>query len=49
MVDRPPGFNWLPRKFKIAITGAPNDRAATKTHDIGLRMSATPTARPATR
>ena len=33
-----PEFTWLPRKFKIAITGAPNDRAATKAHDIGLRM-----------
>ncbi len=33
-----PEFNWLPRKFKIAITGAPNDRAVTKAHDIGLRM-----------
>ncbi|MEL6920925.1 MAG: nitrite/sulfite reductase [Pseudomonadota bacterium] len=31
-------FQWLPRKFKIAITGAPNDRAVTKAHDIGLRM-----------
>src|SRR6185312_8967437 len=27
-----------PRKFKIAVTGAPNDRAAVKVHDIGLRM-----------
>ncbi|MEL6203237.1 MAG: nitrite/sulfite reductase [Pseudomonadota bacterium] len=33
-----PEFQWLPRKFKIAITGAPNDRAVTKAHDIGLRM-----------
>jgi sulfite reductase (NADPH) hemoprotein beta-component len=33
-----PEFTWLPRKFKIAITGAPNDRAVTKAHDIGLRM-----------
>jgi sulfite reductase (NADPH) hemoprotein beta-component len=33
-----PEFLYLPRKFKIGITGAPNDRAATKTHDIGLRM-----------
>ncbi len=31
-------FQFLPRKFKIAITGAPNDRAVTKAHDIGLRM-----------
>jgi sulfite reductase (NADPH) hemoprotein beta-component len=33
-----PEFTWLPRKFKIGITGSPNDRAATRTHDIGLRM-----------
>jgi sulfite reductase (NADPH) hemoprotein beta-component len=33
-----PEFSFLPRKFKIAITGAPNDRAAVKVHDIGLRM-----------
>ncbi|WP_223477253.1 nitrite/sulfite reductase [Oricola indica] len=33
-----PEFQYLPRKFKIAITGAPNDRAVTKAHDIGLRM-----------
>ncbi|SDG46085.1 nitrite/sulfite reductase [Pelagibacterium luteolum] len=31
-----PEFTFLPRKFKIAITGAPNDRAAVKFHDIGL-------------
>ncbi|WP_374470235.1 nitrite/sulfite reductase [Phenylobacterium sp.] len=31
-----PEFNWLPRKFKIAITAAPKDRTAAKTHDIGL-------------
>ncbi len=33
-----PEFLYLPRKFKIGITGAPNDRAVTKSHDIGLRM-----------
>lgn len=33
-----PEFNWLPRKFKIGVTAAPHDRAATKTHDIALRM-----------
>jgi len=33
-----PEFSFLPRKFKIAITGAPHDRAAVKVHDIGLRM-----------
>jgi sulfite reductase (NADPH) hemoprotein beta-component len=31
-----PEFNWLPRKFKIAVTAAPKDRTAAKTHDIGL-------------
>ncbi len=31
-----PEFSFLPRKFKIAITGAPTDRAAVKFHDIGL-------------
>jgi sulfite reductase (NADPH) hemoprotein beta-component len=33
-----PEFSYLPRKFKIAVTGAPNDRAAVAVHDIGLRM-----------
>ena len=32
-----PEFQFLPRKFKIAITGAANDRAVTAAHDIGLR------------
>lgn len=31
-----PEFTYLPRKFKIAITGAPHDRAAIKVHDIGV-------------
>ena len=33
-----PEFQFLPRKFKIAVTGSPNDRAVIKAHDIGLRM-----------
>ncbi len=33
-----PEFSYLPRKFKIAITGAPHDRAAVKVHDIGMRL-----------
>ncbi|MFK7762808.1 MAG: nitrite/sulfite reductase [Roseobacter sp.] len=33
-----PEFQFLPRKFKVAVTGSPNDRAVTKAHDIGLRM-----------
>jgi sulfite reductase (NADPH) hemoprotein beta-component len=31
-----PEFSYLPRKFKIAVNGAANDRAATYVHDIGL-------------
>ena len=31
-----PEFSYLPRKFKIAVTAAPNDRTAAKVHDIGL-------------
>ena len=31
-----PEFSYLPRKFKIAVTAAPEDRAAVKVHDIGL-------------
>ncbi len=33
-----PEFTYLPRKFKIAVTGAPNDRAAIQVHDIGLEV-----------
>jgi sulfite reductase (NADPH) hemoprotein beta-component len=33
-----PEFSYLPRKFKIAVTGSPHDRAAVAVHDIGLRM-----------
>jgi len=33
-----PEFDWLPRKFKIAVSGADNDRAAVYFHDIGLRL-----------
>ncbi|HEY4191552.1 MAG TPA: nitrite/sulfite reductase [Mesorhizobium sp.] len=33
-----PEFSYLPRKFKIAVTGAERDRAAIKTHDIGLHL-----------
>lgn len=34
-----PEFLFLPRKFKIAITGAPQDRAAVQVHDIGLQLT----------
>ncbi len=33
-----PEFAFLPRKFKIAVSGAKNDRAATQLHDIGLYL-----------
>ncbi|WP_226621163.1 nitrite/sulfite reductase [Alloyangia pacifica] len=33
-----PEFQFLPRKFKIAVTGAPNDRAVIKAHDIGIEI-----------
>ncbi len=33
-----PEFTFLPRKFKLAVTGAPNDRAAIQVHDIGLEV-----------
>ena len=34
-----PEFSWLPRKFKIAVTGATEDRQPSLLHDIGLRWS----------
>ena len=33
-----PEFSFLPRKFKIAVTGAEHDRAAIQVHDIGLQL-----------
>src|SRR5512147_384464 len=33
-----PEFSFLPRKFKIAVTGAPSDRAAIAVHDIGVTL-----------
>jgi sulfite reductase (NADPH) hemoprotein beta-component len=36
-----PEFDWLPRKFKIAINGAARDRAAVDIHDIGLEARRT--------
>lgn len=33
-----PEFAYLPRKFKIAVIGSKEDRAATKLHDIGLHL-----------
>jgi sulfite reductase (NADPH) hemoprotein beta-component len=33
-----PEFTYLPRKFKIAVNGAERDRAAIRTHDVGLQI-----------
>ncbi|RMD01204.1 nitrite/sulfite reductase [Aquitalea palustris] len=33
-----PEFAFLPRKFKIAVSGSVEDRAATQVHDIGLHV-----------
>jgi len=33
-----PEFQFLPRKFKIAITGSENDRAVIRAHDVGLQL-----------
>ncbi|MGA2044610.1 MAG: nitrite/sulfite reductase [Roseiarcus sp.] len=33
-----PEFSFLPRKFKIAVNGAPQDRAVIQAHDIGLQV-----------
>jgi sulfite reductase (NADPH) hemoprotein beta-component len=37
-----PEFSFLPRKFKIAVTGAAHDRAAIRLHDIGLEVKRGP-------
>lgn len=34
-----PEFAYLPRKFKIAVTGCEQDRAAVQVHDIGVRLT----------
>jgi sulfite reductase (NADPH) hemoprotein beta-component len=33
-----PEFSYLPRKFKIAVTASPSDRAASEVHDVGVRL-----------
>ena len=33
-----PEFSYLPRKFKVAVTGSASDRAAMRVHDIGLKL-----------
>jgi sulfite reductase (NADPH) hemoprotein beta-component len=37
-----PEFSYLPRKFKIAVTGSERDRAAIQVHDIGLALKRGP-------
>ncbi|NOR60909.1 MAG: nitrite/sulfite reductase [Rhodobacteraceae bacterium] len=41
-----PEFAFLPRKFKVAVTGSTQDRAVTKFHDIGLRLVQNKTGMP---
>ena len=41
-----PEFAFLPRKFKVAVTGSENDRAAIRVHDIGLQLIADETGKP---
>jgi len=40
-----PEFVFLPRKFKVAVTGAERDRAAIQVHDIGLHLKKDETGR----
>ncbi len=35
-----PEFAYLPRKFKLAVTGTEDDRAVIRFHDIGIRVRA---------
>ena len=41
-----PEFDWLPRKFKIAVNAAQADRAAIHVHDIGINIRAGDDGRP---
>jgi sulfite reductase (NADPH) hemoprotein beta-component len=41
-----PEFTYLPRKFKIAVSGAARDRAATQVHDIGVHLTRGPDGEP---
>ena len=40
-----PEFDWLGRKFKIAVSGAPHDRAVLKSHDVGVQILRDPATR----
>jgi sulfite reductase (NADPH) hemoprotein beta-component len=41
-----PEFSYLPRKFKIAVTASPADRAAVEIHDVGVRLRRGPDGAP---
>src|SRR5271165_1366483 len=41
-----PEFTYLPRKFKIAVTGAAQDRAASLVHDVGVHIVRGPGGEP---
>ncbi len=41
-----PEFTYLPRKFKIAVSGSPVDRAATLVHDVGVHIVRGPGGEP---
>src|SRR5579863_734765 len=41
-----PEFSYLPRKFKIAVTASPGDRAAVEIHDVGVRLLRGPDGEP---
>jgi sulfite reductase (NADPH) hemoprotein beta-component len=41
-----PEFTYLPRKFKIAVTGAARDRAASLVHDVGVHLKRGPGGEP---
>ena len=40
-----PEFTYLPRKFKIAVSGSPADRAALEIHDVGVQLQRGPDGR----
>jgi sulfite reductase (NADPH) hemoprotein beta-component len=44
-----PEFAYLPRKFKVAITGAREDRAVTRLHDLALQLVRSATGEPGVR